>query len=113
MPRGAVTLQEVNANDAIRGSLIVAAAGLLGVAGWRLSRAPPPSREALDLLTLVDQDGDGVINAAEYARVGDGELPLPVVDANGSGVLEPWEVDLLIRHVSPLRPSMSWIPRAL
>jgi hypothetical protein len=67
----------------------------------------------MDLIRLVDQDGDAQISAAEYARVGDGELPMSYVDADGDGSLAPWEVDAIIRYISPLRASMSWVPRAL
>lgn len=109
----AVTRPNVEAGVAIRGLLIGLAAALFGVAVWRYCREPHPTRQGLDLLRLVDQNGDGRVDEAEYARVTDGELPMSAVDADGSGQLEPWEVDILIRYVSPLRASMSWVPRAL
>lgn len=79
----------------------------------RFSRAPEGSAAALDLVAKVDQDGDGEIDAAEYARVSDGELAFAYVDANADGRLAPWEVDIVLRSVSPLRASMAWVPRAL
>jgi hypothetical protein len=96
----------------IRGTLLLAAASLLVGAIVRFGDAPPGSAQAMDLLARVDVDGDGRVGPDEYARAGDGELPMSVADADGSGFLEPWEIDALIRHVSPLRASMSWVPRA-
>lgn len=96
----------------LRGLLLAGAVALLGVAAWRLVREPPASQEARDLVAFIDQDGDGRIGPDEYTRVTEGELPMRVVDADGSGWLEPWEVDAVITYVSPLRASMSWVPRA-
>lgn len=93
-------------------ALLLVAAALSGLASWRFVREPAPSRQALDLLALVDEDGDGRVSAAEYERVTDGELPLKVADADGSGWLEGWEVEAMLLHLSPLRPSMSRVPRA-
>ncbi len=89
------------------------AATLTAASVWRFVREPPPSQGAADLLVRVDQDGNGRIDPAEYARVTDGELPFRVVDADASGALEGWEIDAWIRSISPLRASMSWVPRAL
>lgn len=99
--------------DGLVGIVLLAALGLSAAGAWRFLAAPPGSVEAADLLVRIDQDGDGRIGAAEYDRVSDGELPFSVADADGSGQIEPWEVDILIRYVSPLRASMSWVPRAL
>jgi hypothetical protein len=93
--------------------LYVASGALLCASVYAFLRDPPASQAAMDLITLVDQDGDQQISSAEYDRVSDGELPLSYVDADGDGSLAPWEVDAIIRYISPLRASMSWVPRAL
>jgi hypothetical protein len=95
-------------------TLLVAVGIVLQVAAVvRFSQDPEGSAAALDLVAKVDQDGDGQIDAAEYARVNDGELAFEYVDADADGRLAPWEVDVILRSVSPLRASMAWVPRAL
>ncbi len=96
-----------------RAVLYAVASALFVAALVRFEADPPGSREALDLIHLVDRDGDGLISQAEYDKVSEGELPMSYVDADGDGVLAPWEVDVIIDHISPLRASMSWVPRAL
>jgi hypothetical protein len=97
----------------LRLSLLVAAVGLQGAALYRYLRQPPGSRAALDLIAAVDVDNDGRVSPSEYERVGDGDLAFAYVDADHDGELTPWEVDVIIRHISPLRASLSWVPRAL
>ena len=99
--------------EGLRASLLLTSAALLGAAGHRCIEEPPASQEARDLITLLDSDGDGRVSVVEYDRVSDGELGMSYLDANASGWLEPWEVDTIIRYISPLRASMSWVPRAL
>ncbi|MBM4393594.1 MAG: hypothetical protein FJ090_20915 [Deltaproteobacteria bacterium] len=99
--------------DTLRALLVVSALGLTGVAVQRLGRVPEGTQAARDLLRFVDPDADGEVSRAEFDRVSDGELPFAVADMDGSGKLEPWEIDVLITYVSPSRASMSWVPRAL
>lgn len=100
--------------DVRAGAILLAlAAALLVASVVILVRSPPGSAAANDFVQRVDQNGNGVIDEAEYRRVGDGELAFVHVDADGNGVLEPWEVDVLLRSVSPLRASMAWVLRAL
>lgn len=93
--------------------LLVVAVGLFGGAVWRVVREPDGSQEAKDFIALVDRDGDGRIGPAEYARVSTDELPMEVLDMDGSGALDAWEVEAVIAYISPLRASLSWTPRAL
>ena len=109
-PPGALPL---TIRHATQGLLYAVSGALLAASVFVFLRDPPASLAAMDLIRLVDQNGDAQISAAEYERVGDGELPMSYVDADGDGSLAPWEVDAIIRYVSPLRASMSWVPRAL
>jgi hypothetical protein len=103
----------VSPGDLVRTGLLLLGAALLVVAGWRFQRVPDASEQAYALLNFLDRDGDARVDEAEFDRASDRELPFALLDLDQSGALEPWELDAVIRHLSPLRASLSWVPRAL
>lgn len=90
----------------------LAAAILLVCAGGVLLTRPAPKapQAAADLAAVLDADGDGV-DAGDYARVSDEVVPFELVDLDGSGQLEDWELDVLIRTQSPLVPQPNRLPQ--
>jgi hypothetical protein len=87
---------------------------LLSSAAVLLAHRPPTPRHPASagaLLMVLDDDGDGSVGPDEYARHSDGELPLAVLDADGSGALELWELDLALSSISPLQPQRNLLPR--
>jgi len=79
----------------------------LALGGWALQRAfaPPPLRypgPTTALFDRLDPNGDGRIDAEEYARQSPPGSPLSAVDADGDGALSPWEVELLYLTVDPV-----------
>ena len=73
-----------------------------------------PARPATvaHLVAALDSDGDGRVDPAEYARAADGALPFDALDADGSGALTAWELEVLLTHVSPLIAQKNMLPRA-
>ena len=72
---------------------------------------PEHPESAARFLAVLDDDGDGRVSVAEYARHSDGELGFEIVDADGSGALEAWELELVLTSVSPLQPQQNLLQR--
>ncbi|HJN74863.1 MAG TPA: hypothetical protein QGF58_13100 [Myxococcota bacterium] len=89
-----------------------ATAVLVVLIGVSLTSRPTPRapRAAADLAAVIDADRDGV-DAADYERVSDGIVPFELVDLDGSGELEAWELDVLLRTQSPLVPQPNRLPQ--
>ena len=81
---------------------MLAAAVLLLAATFTLVRRPAGDQPAADFIALIDRDGDDRVSAEEHARVTDGALAFAQLDLDGSGHLEAWEVERLLRYVTPL-----------
>jgi hypothetical protein len=94
-------------------ALALCALALAGAAGLAWLRDPQPRlpRTAGAVLATFDRDGDGAVNGEEYARVSDGELPFEVLDADGDGRLAPWELEVILTSISPLKPQRNQLPR--
>lgn len=92
---------------------LAAASALLaaGAIGWTL-RTPAPADPALTaaFMAPLDVDGDGSISLLEYARADDGRLPMSILDLDGSGALEPWEVEQAMLRLSPSIPQQNLLP---
>lgn len=101
--------------DPLRTTLLLLSGLLLLASGLHFFYRPPASPETRNLIGLLDKDGDSQINPTEYLRVaGEGsgdDLPFALLDLDGSGELEPGEVEVAIRYISPLRASLSFVPR--
>lgn len=79
-----------------------------------VSLTPPTPAHPIaadDLMTTLDDDGDGVLSQDEYRVHSDGELPFAILDADGSLALERWELDLALSHISPLQPQQNLLQR--
>jgi hypothetical protein len=92
----------VNQPHLLRDALYLAAAMLLGAGVVQASHLPDGSQAARDLIARIDGDGDARLGPSEVARVDDGALPFAVLDLDRSGWLEPWEVDAMLHHLSPM-----------
>jgi Ca2+-binding EF-hand superfamily protein len=90
---------------------LLLAAALPPLSLWRLLREPESAAPARDLLRLLDQSGDGRVDEAEFARASDGALPFALLDADANGALGAAELELALRHISPLPPSRAALPR--
>lgn len=100
-----------SAPDHARTLLLLCSAVLLGLTAARLLYRPAASEGAEDLLRLLDQDGDGGLSPAEYARVAGDELPFQILDLDRSGALEAQEIEAAVEWISPLRASLSFVAR--
>lgn len=90
----------------------IAVAVLLVIAGAVLVQRPEPvaPQAAAALAAVLDPAGDGV-DAADYERASDGVVPFELVDLDGSGRLEDWELDVMLRGHSPLVPQPNRLPQ--
>lgn len=88
----------------VAGLVVVGAA----VAWWRTPRAPAVRYRAVtaDILAHIDPNGDGRVDATEWARVaGEGDA-LATYDLDRDGVLDAVEVEaLFLRAVPPRMPT--------
>ena len=97
----------------MRPLLALVAAGLTTAAAVLVLRPPPlvaPQTSAA-FLDRMDTDDSGSVSAAEYARVSDGLVEFAVLDSDGSGALELWEVEQLLLRISPDTPQPTLLPR--
>ncbi len=94
-------------------ALFAASALLLAVAVRTLTARPAGGDQARDFMALLDDSGDGRLDAEEVAAASGQHLDFALIDADHSGFVEPWELDLVIQHISSMRNSLSDLPRAL
>ena len=92
----------MNPPHLLRDALYLAAMVLLVVGVDHAWQVPDGSQAAQDLIARIDGDGDARLDPDEVARVSDGVLAFAVLDLDGSGWLEPWEVDAMLHHLSPM-----------
>lgn len=90
-------------NRALSWLLLAVGLGGVGAAGARLMQTPSAADPALvaRALGVLDLNGDGVLDEAEYMAVSDRRAPMAVVDGDGSGQLEAFEIEALLLTVDP------------
>ena len=94
-------------------AIAAAAVGLsLGAVALCLrTTAPAHPRGAADFMAALDSDADELVSRLEYERVSDGVLPFATLDADHSGALDLWELELILTSISPLLPQQNLLPR--
>ena len=82
-----------------------------GAIAWVL-RTPAPANPELTaaFMAPLDVDGNGELSLLEYARVDEGRLPMSLLDLDGSGALEPWEIEQAMLRLSPSIPQQNLLP---
>ncbi len=85
-------------------AIALLAAALTGASLWVALAGPSPRYPAQTaaMMTRLDASGDGRIDAAEYARLGQPGVPLQVFDADDSGGLDAVELERLLLRVDPV-----------
>ncbi|RME21371.1 MAG: hypothetical protein D6798_18335 [Deltaproteobacteria bacterium] len=97
----------------IEPALLATSALLLGVAVHALTARPRATDQGRDFMALLDDSGDGRLDPDEFRNAAADHLDFSIIDVDDSGFVEAWELDLVIRHISSLRNSLSALPRAL
>lgn len=85
------------------GRIAALAVGLCAWAIWIALRPPAPKYPAQTgaMMARLDANGDGRLDAQEYARLGQPGVPLAIFDADGSGALELVELEVMLLGVDP------------